>query len=405
MEGKTYVDLLRKIELFSLLDEPALHTLAKSMKEVSIDPDEMLFEKGDIGDSMYVILDGHVRIHDQVYDFATLGKDQFFGEYALIDRQERSASATAVGATRLLRLLKSDFDEMVVAHPEIKDKIMSLLLSQLRLRNDWEEHLALKNKKIERQNQELSELNTKIEQQRDEIRAQRDLKNRFFSIISHDLRGPVSSFQGITSIINLYIKNQRYDDLLSMTEEIDHTVVHLSRLLDNLLQWASMEQSQIPYQPSHIDLFKMMEDLLGTFRASAKSKKVAIQHAVMPGETAWADFNTTTTIFRNLIHNALKFSNEGGVISIKSQIREGMRQLTVHDTGVGIKPEKAANLFDKTSQKSTFGTQGEKGVGLGLQLVHEFVRLNHGTIDVTSREGEGSAFTVGLPIEASPTGR
>ena len=235
----------------------------------------------------------------------------------------------------------------------------------------------------------------------DEIKAQKRLKDRFFAIISHDLRGPVNSFQGLSQIISLYIKQAKYEELVKMLDEVDQATDQLSKLLDNLLNWASSELSQIPYNPEVIPVKTMVEDLKAVFRQIAKSKNVTIKAEIPDELDLYADKNSTVTIFRNLIHNALKFTPEGGQITIKAQKNLDQINLSVSDTGIGMSDEKIKTLFDISDKaSSTFGTSGEKGIGLGLQLVNEFAKLNKGSVQVTSKEGSGSTFTVTLPAKS-----
>ncbi len=380
--------LLSEVSIFSQLDKETLMALSKKLRKISLDGGGMLFKKGDESKSMYLIANGKVKIHDGDYVFAELIAGEIFGEYAILDSGVRSASVSAVQQTDLLELTRVDFEDILANKPRVKDDILKMLLLRLRAKNDWEEQLASKNRQIIQQKEE-------IEKQRDEIQAQKDLKDRFFSIISHDLRGPVSSFQGITSIIRMYIRKQKYDQLEGMMDDIDHAATNLSRLLDNLLNWASQEQKQIPYHPSELELVELLRELFDSFHSTARSKEISLVTGNVEGIFLWADKNTIVTVLRNLIHNALKFTNPGGSIQVDGSSANGLTEIQVRDTGQGIPKEKLQNLFG--DMKSTYGTGGEKGVGLGLQLVREFVDLNKGEIKVTSKVGEGTTFTIRLP--------
>lgn len=231
----------------------------------------------------------------------------------------------------------------------------------------------------------------------DEINAQKKLKDRFFAIISHDLRGPVNSFQGLGAILENYIRNKKYDELEAMIAEVGQATDQLSRLLDNLLNWASSELSIIPYNPIKIEVAQMMDDLIQIFQSSSNVKNIALTSKIEPSISIWADLNTTLTIFRNIINNALKFTEENGSIEISAQTDDEFVSISVKDTGIGVPESKLSELFKLSDHSSTFGTQGEKGVGLGLQLVNEFVKLNHGKVQVVSVMGNGTTFIVKFP--------
>ncbi len=230
-----------------------------------------------------------------------------------------------------------------------------------------------------------------------EINAQKKLKDRFFAIISHDLRGPVNSFQGLGAILENYIQKKKYNELEAMISEVGQATDQLSRLLDNLLNWASSELSIIPYNPVKIDASQMIEDLIQIFHSSAKVKNIALTNSVPSGTFIWADLNTTLTIFRNLINNALKFTEENGSIEIAAQADNEFISISVIDSGIGVPPEKLSEIFKLSEHASTYGTHGEKGVGLGLQLVNEFVKMNKAKVHVASKPGDGTTFTVSLP--------
>jgi signal transduction histidine kinase len=231
-----------------------------------------------------------------------------------------------------------------------------------------------------------------------ELEALNATKDKFFSIISHDLRGPVSAFSGISRIIKMYLNRKDYKELEEMTDQIDHSAKSLSDLLDNLLSWAVQQQGEFPYNPEELDLANLTETIKEIFTSSAAEKNIEIEVDLENSIRLWADKNSTLTILRNLVGNALKFTPDEGEIVVKGTVEESMACIAISDTGVGMSEEIISNLFQVSAKKSTYGTSGEKGLGLGLQLVNEFVNLNKGTISVESEEGKGTTFIVKLPL-------
>ncbi len=223
-------------------------------------------------------------------------------------------------------------------------------------------------------------------------------KDKFFSIISHDLRGPVSSFFGISRMIKSLVNRQQTEQLLAIADDIDESVDRLSALLDNLLNWAMQQQGHFPNVPEKVDLNEVTEDLIRTLDTMAKGKQIDLKAQIEGPIHLWVDKNTTMTILRNLANNALKFTPDGGSVTISAAKQADLAVIKVIDSGVGIPQEKLKNLFQLQDKKSTYGTSGEKGLGLGLQLVYEFVEMNGGKIEVTSEEGVGTTFTVSLPL-------
>ncbi len=233
-----------------------------------------------------------------------------------------------------------------------------------------------------------------------ELTALNQTKDKFFSIISHDLRGPVSAFQGISGIIRMYLKKQRYEKLEEMTDEIDGSVRSMSNLLDNLLNWAVQQQGQVPFKPEYLSVDDMVMEVIQTFQTSALTKKVNLTHDVSPALRLWADKNTLSTVIRNLVSNALKFTPEGGEINILAFLKDESCVLKISDTGLGMPKDQVQNLFYTHGEiNSTRGTAGEKGLGLGVQLVKDFVKMNKGFIDVQSKPKNGTTITVLIPVE------
>ena len=220
--------------------------------------------------------------------------------------------------------------------------------------------------------------------QKIELEKLNSTKDKFFSIISHDLRGPVSAFLGISRMIKVLVQTKQTDELLTMTEEIDQSVDRLSSLLDNLLNWAMQQQGNFPNDPEKVNPKELVEELEGVFTTMASAKSIEINNNLEDDLFLLVDRNSTATIFRNLINNALKFTPEGGKIDISSTVSDNMCEISIKDTGVGIPQDKRNQLFTLQEGKSSYGTKGEKGLGLGLQLVNDFIKMNGGAIDVSS---------------------
>ncbi|RED91896.1 signal transduction histidine kinase [Marinoscillum furvescens DSM 4134] len=243
-----------------------------------------------------------------------------------------------------------------------------------------------------------AKINKVLEEQKRSLESLNETKDKFFSIISHDLRGPINSFHGISHMIKHFVKTKDTDQLLEVADDIDRSVDRLSNLLDNLLNWAMQQQGQFPYVPEKLSFNEVAADLLNIFANMAKGKQVRLINDLQGEMTLWADRNTTQTIFRNLISNALKFTPPGGQVKVSGHCEEEKAVIRVSDTGVGMSVAKLNKLFEVHGEKSTFGTAGEKGLGLGLLLVQEFVEMNGGHIEVQSTPHEGTAFTVKLPL-------
>lgn len=237
-----------------------------------------------------------------------------------------------------------------------------------------------------------------IAAQRDQLEDVNRTKDKFFSIISHDIRGPISNFHGVSQLIHLLVESDDKEELLKLGEMLDVSTKEVSALLDNLLEWAMSQQGRMPYKPEEIKLHELCNSNLSIMGNLATAKQITLTEKVKEKVKITADKNSVSTIIRNLLSNAIKFTPEGGNVELSLTYELNMAVIAVQDSGIGIPKEKMEHLFDFQGERSRWGTGGEKGVGLGLTLVHEFVELNKGKIEVESEEGSGTTFKVYLPL-------
>lgn len=243
-----------------------------------------------------------------------------------------------------------------------------------------------------------NKINKILEDQKAQLERLNHTKDKFFSIISHDLRGPVHAFSGISRLIKYAVEDKNQEELIEIADHVDKTADDLSGLLDGLLNWALQQQGHFPNVPEKVLMEEMGDEIKGIFSNMAKAKNIDLSTSIEENLELWVDKNTTMTIIRNLVNNALKFTPEGGKVILSAKANRDMAQIIVQDSGIGIPKEKLDTLFKMDGNKTSFGTAGEKGLGLGLQLVYEFVEMNNGTVEVQSEEGKGTSFIVSLPL-------
>ena len=245
----------------------------------------------------------------------------------------------------------------------------------------------LRNAKIslEEKNQQLVELNK--------------TKDRFFSIIGHDIRSPIVALEGVGEQMDFYLKKNKTDKLQNLSKKISSTAKNLTSLLDNLLNWALLQQGVIPYHPDRISLNEAVDRTIDMFKMNAGVKEIEVMNGLSEELFVKADESSLNTILRNLISNAIKFTKKGGQINVNAQVVGSHIKVHVKDSGIGITQEKLSRIFDLNT-KSNKGTDGERGTGLGLVLCKELAELNKGRIEVESQEDKGSDFFVTFPIAA-----
>ncbi len=245
-------------------------------------------------------------------------------------------------------------------------------------------------------------VNKLLREQKEELMAQRDMledvnntKDRFFSIISHDLRGPIGVLNGTTMLIREFLKSKDYSQLNELTSNMEYSVKKVQNLLDNLLDWAISQRGQYNCVAEKVELNEVMSDTISIFSDIAQAKNIELSYEQKFSEAyITADRHSLSTILRNLISNALKFTNKGGAVDIIVEKKNTETQIFIKDTGVGIPQDKIKTIFNIEAKKSTWGTDKEKGLGIGLNLVYEFVKMNKGEIQVFSTPNSGTTFIV-----------
>lgn len=223
-------------------------------------------------------------------------------------------------------------------------------------------------------------------------------KDKLFSIVAHDLRSP---FNGIIGFSELLIENSN-DILLEDSEQyikiINSSAKNTLILLDNLLNWAKSQTGQLSFNPEKILFSEVAQEIITLSKSIAKSKNIALECSCTDNLEIYVDVNMLNTVLRNLISNAIKFTNVGGHIKVSAASKQDHVEITISDNGIGINKEKCTELFSIASNTTTLGTADENGSGLGLVLCKEFIQKNNGDIWVESEENKGSNFIFTLPI-------
>jgi len=241
------------------------------------------------------------------------------------------------------------------------------------------------NQLIVSKNQELKELNT--------------TKDKFFSIIGHDLGNQFNIIVGFSEILISNLKRLDASKIEYHLTNIYNSSRHANELLENLLTWAKMQTKTINFHPEVLNVHSKIIESIDLLEGAYTKKNIEITVVANNKIQIFADANMFSTVFRNILANAIKFTPENGIISIHTVKKEGFCEISVQDSGVGISEENIQKIFRIDSNHSTLGTNGEKGTGLGLVLCKEFIEKHHGKIWVESELGKGSQFTFTLPLK------
>lgn len=223
-------------------------------------------------------------------------------------------------------------------------------------------------------------------------------KDRFLSILAHDLRGPFSALINLSELLLLNFKSSKPEDLERQLSLLHQTTKNTHQMLEDLLLWSMSNMGKLPFDPKQIELMMISRNVADEFATQAGSKKIALRCMDMEGIVLNADYNMLKIVLRNLVSNAIKFCNENGNIFISATKDQSFVTITVADDGVGISEENQKKLWDISLYYTTYGTAREKGTGLGLLLCKELVEKHGGKIWVESEPNKGSSFMFTLPL-------
>lgn len=285
-----------------------------------------------------------------------------------------------------------------ITKPFNSSELIIRVKNQLQLR---EANMALKQEIKERK---AAEEALRISEQR--LTALNATKDKFFSIIAHDLKNPFNTMMGFSQLLITKVKKYNDEKLDNFAEHIFNAAKHGYNLLQNLLEWSRTQTDRIDWKPQEINILRTVNTCFDLLSTQAAKKNVKLTASIKKEQTVVADPNMLNTIIRNLVSNAIKFSFENSEIKVEAQIcekkyhkaKKDFIEISVHDSGVGISENSIKKLFRIDGDLKTKGTNNETGTGLGLVLCKEFVEKHGGKIRVESQLGMGSIFFFTLPV-------
>jgi signal transduction histidine kinase len=236
------------------------------------------------------------------------------------------------------------------------------------------------------------ETNKKLRESEEELRYLNQTKDKFFSIIAHDLKNPLGGLVSLTELMNQNYEQLDEQERREISILMNDSARQLNTLLENLLHWSRVQLGKMPYKPEYIKIKGVVEECFLLQKLNATNKKIKLQNTVEENVSVWADADMLSLILRNLISNAIKFTPENGSVTLSAVKKEQEYQIYVADTGIGLTDEEKDKLFRLDVRFSTAGTNDEPGTGLGLLLCKECVEKQGGTIWVESVPNRGSRF-------------
>jgi signal transduction histidine kinase len=284
--------------------------------------------------------------------------------------------------------------------------IAFVMYRQFRFGEHTQKILKNQSNSIHKKNDELESMNKQLIESKKELNAINKTKDRFFSIVAHDLKGPLNSLKGYSHLISTFGDKLPKEEIISMAADQERTLDNLYKFLEDLLSWSRIQMKAVALEPQNIELKVVIDKMCTILTPQINEKEIDTQCINVEGKQVFADENAVFTILRNLVSNAIKFTPREGKIEVNAEIEKdeegnktGFTKISVIDTGIGMPKEVSQKLFKLDNKYSTKGTEGEKGTGLGLIICKEFVEQNGGEIGVESEEDKGTTFWFTLPSQ------
>ncbi|MBL7105919.1 MAG: cyclic nucleotide-binding domain-containing protein, partial [Bacteroidales bacterium] len=346
------ITILKKVKIFSETEDEVLMEIASVLTELRVRSGQNIFKKGEEGDAMYIIKEGSVRVHDGNHVLSRLVSGQVFGEFALFDKELRSASITAEEPTVLLELDRDDFYKVMAEKVEVTKGVLRKVIKRIREMNELESKLAksyLKIRKqkseIEAQHQNILEQKSKLEKSNKQLIKLNEEKNRLISVVSHGLRNPLTS-----SLCVIDLLQQDADNLTDEQQEyfrlIHNSLRRINSMINQILDIDIIELQRSKLKTENVNLSEILRQIEESFKYTLTIKKLNLD-IKLQNLYVDVDRNFVYIILDNLLSNAIKFSPPDKNIYIDLFESEGKARIEISDEGPGISQEALQTLFDK----------------------------------------------------------
>jgi signal transduction histidine kinase len=395
-------ELLRHITIFSETDEHVVAELAGALSEKEVLKGTVIVRKGEVGDAMFILASGSVRIHDGNHVLARMGQGGVFGEYALLDNNTRSASVTAEEICLLLRLDRADFYRIAMQNAEILQGTLRALIRRMREMNELEEKLSRGYLKIQKQKEQIEKQNLSITEQKELLSQQNyDLtklneeKNQFLGMVIHQIKNPLTS-----SLCMLEMLEADTEHLTDVQKEgikiIIKSLWRINQLINQTLDVSNIESKVFEVKNEPLKLHEIVFDLLDNYSYLISQKDI---HLEVDISEIKANLNRVyfTQIVDNLLSNAFKFSLPGKKVHVLLGTENGEAVLKVQDEGPGITEDLIDRIFHQYNRQTDMQTQNLPPLGLGLAIVHKYALAMNGNVTCENCPHRGTCFTVKLP--------
>jgi signal transduction histidine kinase len=376
MEGLKYAD-----EVNSLLDKREIYRYLADYYEI-------------MGDDARAL---------EYYKRYNAARDSILTEEGMMKIKEMEVKTNAQSMQQEISLLKKENEISSLKRTRLRIlilflaaiAIMGILVFIIYFQKNRLKHET--NRLLEEKNILLEKTNKKLKESERNLKELNSTKDKFFSIIGHDLRNPLNALLGFSELISGNSREYSSEEIHKYSRIINEAAKNIHMLIENLLEWSRSQSGNIDFNPKKEEIYPVVKEIVKVFSLQAEKKNIKISISVPKKIFAFFDRNLLSTILRNLISNAIKFTSGNGKINISCKSGSAESIIQVKDTGIGMTEDQISQLFDLKETITMQGTSDEKGTGLGLILCKEFVDMHNGRIWVESKPGKGSTFYFTLP--------
>lgn len=392
------VKILQTTQIFSDTDVEVLRDIAKALKEKHARNEKVILKKGDVGNAMFIIVNGRVRVHDGNHVLSKLGPGSIFGEYSLIDEETRSASVTAEESCELLKLSQEDFFNIIFEKKDIIKGVLRVLINRMRSMNELEEKLSKSYKKIQKQKEEIEFQHKNISDQKDLLEEQNyDLlslneeKNHLISVLVHGMKNPLTSSMCLIDLLQSD-QDQLSSDQKEFVGIIDNSLQRMNSMINQILNVNRIESKTFSLKLETIELSKLIKNVLDNFKIVINRKKLTINLNL---KESYAKLNEVYAyqIIDNILSNAVRLSSKSKCIKIDLQQTNDKVRIEICDEGPGINSNQIETIFDQYQRQTKLHTL-ETTNGLGLAIVKKYVMAMKGKVWCESELGKGAKFVI-----------
>ncbi|MBC7627177.1 sensor histidine kinase, partial [Ferruginibacter sp.] len=328
-----------------------------------------------------------------------LMEDNFFTRYLVQYGVLIQAVVLSLGLGSRLNKMRLQLATETLAREKLaleKEKEKKELIEQQK--TELQQQVQEKTNDLQLKNTMLQNTVGQLKESENKLSQLNQVKDKLFSVVSHDLRNPLATMQSFLKLITEHHEKMSEDERKKLFSEAQQSLDNLNELLYNLLQWSKSQMNLLQFRPDKLNMKLIVDGAVRLVQLHAHMKEILIKTAVEEGLTAYADKDMIEFIVRNLLSNAIKFSQRKGEVEVKAFISGGSIIVEVIDKGIGLNDAKIKKLLEKNTTLSRRGTEKEKGTGLGLLISKEFIEKNGGCLQIKSEPGKGSVFSFNIPV-------